>query len=312
MRWIQLVLLILIIPAVSSLSVGIEETVLIAGEPVTVRIDTGAEYSSIDSVLARELALEPTGRSVTVFGALGREEREIVTGTLTIGDRTSVTDFTIADRSELGTNALIGRRDLVGATVRVDSNSLTTPTPGIPIDRILLLIPILASLILLLRLVIGLRTYGVFGPVVIALSLIGGVTSGLAAYAILITVGIATALVLDRIPWPLIARIAFLLFVLAAASSLLDAFIVISAFPIIITAFLVEKFSESLQVHELREGLMVLIITLLSAGLLALIGEGLITLSQTAFLIATGIGLITTVVCASYTGLRISELWRFR
>lgn len=312
MRWLHVVLIFLVLPAVAAFEVGTEEIVLISETPVTARIDTGAEYSSIDTDLASELGLEPTGRRVTVFGALGREEREVVSATLTIRDRTSITEFTLSDRSELDTDVLIGRRDLVGATVRVDSSALTTPTPGIPIDRVLLLIPILASLILLLRLVIGLRTYGVFGPVVIALSLIGGVTNGLVAYTALITVGIVTALVLDRIPWPLIARIAFLLFVLAAASTLLDAFIVISAFPIIITAFLVEKFSESLQVHELKEGLMVLIITLLSAGLLALIGEALVSLSQTFFLIATGIGLVTTVACASYTGLRISEIWRFR
>ena len=296
MRWFHVVLVVLVF-FLLAFEVGTEETVLIDGTPVSARIDTGAEYSSIDAQLADSLGLADTGRTARIIGALGSEERRIVSGTLTIGDRTARTEFTVADRTELGTDALIGRRDLAGATVVVGAANLTEPVPGLPIDRLLLLIPILASLILLLRLVIGLRTYGVFGPVVIALSLI---------------IGIGIALLLDRVPWPLIARIAILLFALAGASMLLDRYLLMSVFPLIITAFLVEKFSESLQVHELREGLLVLIITLLAAAALALVGEALLPLPQTWFLIASGAGLAVSIGCASYTGLRISELWRFR
>ena len=82
---------------------------------VQAKIDTGADGSSIDRVLAEELGLLESDNILYYDyfrNALGRKKREIVGVTLVMAGRKLKTQISIADRSRLRTKMLIGRRDL--------------------------------------------------------------------------------------------------------------------------------------------------------------------------------------------------------
>lgn len=101
-------------------TVGAYEEVEVLGhnghsEMVEAKIDTGADGSSIDRVLAEELGLLDT-ENILYYdyfrNALGRKKREIVGVTFIMAGRKIKTQISIADRSRLRTKMLIGRRDL--------------------------------------------------------------------------------------------------------------------------------------------------------------------------------------------------------
>ncbi len=109
-------------------TVGSYEDVEIMGhngksEIVRAKIDTGADGSSIDRVLAEELGLLETDNILYYDyfrNALGRKRREIVGVTFVMAGRKLKTQISIADRSRLRTKMIVGRRDLKQFAVVVD------------------------------------------------------------------------------------------------------------------------------------------------------------------------------------------------
>jgi alpha-L-glutamate ligase-like protein len=90
---------------------------------VKAKIDTGADGSSIDRVLAEELGLlEPDNILYYDYfrNALGRKRREIVGVTFIMAGRKMKTQISIADRSRLRTKMIVGRRDLKQFAVVVE------------------------------------------------------------------------------------------------------------------------------------------------------------------------------------------------
>lgn len=84
-------------------------------EVVRAKIDTGADGSSIDRVLAEELGLLEADNILYYDyfrNALGRKKREIVGVTFVMAGRKIKTQISIADRSRLRTKMIVGRRDL--------------------------------------------------------------------------------------------------------------------------------------------------------------------------------------------------------
>ena len=79
------------------------------------KVDTGADRCSIDETLAQHLGWKVTGYR-TVKSSLGREERDIVQGTVTIRGLTVLMSATVTDRSDLSHPLLVGHnviKDLV-------------------------------------------------------------------------------------------------------------------------------------------------------------------------------------------------------
>ena len=111
----------------SVVRVGIFEEVEVAdisGERhvVKAKLDTGAFRSSIDETLAKRLGLlDPENLLWSGFwrGAFGREERKVIGLTFYLKGRKIKTAVSVSDRSRLKRPMIIGRRDLLGFSIRV-------------------------------------------------------------------------------------------------------------------------------------------------------------------------------------------------
>ena len=94
------------------------------GEHVNVKakVDTGAFRTSIDKSLARKLGLLETGNKLLRVGyisSLGREERQLINVTFHLKGKKISTTASVADRSGLKRQMIIGRRDLRPFTFKV-------------------------------------------------------------------------------------------------------------------------------------------------------------------------------------------------
>lgn len=326
MRAGWLLLLFLLAPLASAQTIGAYEEIIIYGEdgPRTVlaKIDTGADSSSIDEELARELGLqEIPGETRTVEGALGRAERPVAQVTFTLADRTETSKFSLAQREQLEVPVLIGKGDMQGFIVNPALSETTTPEEASVLQRIIgteeltfiILIPILSSLIIILRILIGVQTYGVFGPLVIALSMIEAtITSQLMLYLLLLVAGALFTIFIKRLRMPMLCEISLLLFFLAALTITAANFLVITIFPLIITSFLIERFSQDIEVRRTKHAIGMLATTLITAVVLAYVGTWLSALAPAALLLAALLAISIVLGLAHYVGLRLTELIRFQ
>jgi hypothetical protein len=96
--------------------VGGVEQVIVYGtashKKVLARVDTGAQSNSIDKSLAEKLGTGAVIRTTTVKSATGSSERPVVMLDIEIGGKRLTGRFTIADRSKLKYQLLIGRNIL--------------------------------------------------------------------------------------------------------------------------------------------------------------------------------------------------------
>lgn len=89
--------------------VGLVEKVKINGKEVTARIDTGAEYSSIDKELAERLKLGPVVRTILIKSASGKTRRPVVEAKINIKGKILQSKLNIADRKHMKYKVLIGQ-----------------------------------------------------------------------------------------------------------------------------------------------------------------------------------------------------------
>lgn len=80
--------------------------------PTMAKIDTGAYRTTLCATLAQKLGLKEVVEYKKVRGALGTEERPIVTFSFTLDNRLVETEAFLADRTEMKYDIIVGRRDL--------------------------------------------------------------------------------------------------------------------------------------------------------------------------------------------------------
>lgn len=189
--------------------------------------------------------------------------------------------------------------------------------------RLLLLLPLGALAIALLRNVIGLPGYGTFMPMLIALALRGtGLVVGLALITLVLCAGIAARMALDRLHLLLIPRLGIILstVILAVAALALAGrgldqadFYAGGFFPIVILTMLVERFSiraaeEGLRTASLYAAYSVAMAVALYPIFQSQLIEHLMFSFPELLLVVIG----AMVWTGGYTGYRISDLIRFR
>ncbi len=189
--------------------------------------------------------------------------------------------------------------------------------------RILLLVPIGALIISILRNVIGLPTFGIFMPLLIALAFRStGTLYGVTIFCSVLLVGYAVRSLLDKLHLLLVPRLSVILTLVIACFTLLALlgnklglreFMAVGLIPFVILTMTIERFFIIIEESGTREA----IITAAGSTAISVMTYGIISwepLQMTFFvypeLILTVAGL--QILLGRYTGYRLSELFRFR
>lgn len=239
------------------------------------------------------------------------------------GSNTSALSYRFDVQPELETYAELVRRRLADSQHPLDRISLLfLPVQLQHTLRILLLVPLGALAMCVLRNVVGLKTFGMFMPVLIALAFTGtGLAWGTFFLTVIVSFALLSRLWIQRLYLLLAARIAFILTLVVLLMVAL--FIVgdksgmpssgVGVFPFVIMTMIVERISVGLEeegvANTLRRVAATLAAIYLTYGVIH--ARGL----QTLFLVYPELLLVILgllVAVGRYTGYRLSELIRFR
>jgi hypothetical protein len=200
---------------------------------------------------------------------------------------------------------------------------LSLPLQTQSVYKVLLMVPIGAFLMLLLRNIIGIKTFGTFMPVLIAIAfretqLLAGVT----LFVLVVGAGLLVRFYMERLRLLLVPRLTsvlILVVLLMAAVSILanrlgiEVGLSVALFPMVIMAMTIERMSIAWEERgpgfALKEGIGSLIVACMAY--LAMSWEPLehfVFVFPEALLIL----LALTLVIGRYSGYRLSELFRFR
>jgi len=273
----------------------------------------GGGWVPFDTVERHAGALPPDRLSLgTISGS------ELVTAT-----NASALTFRFDVQAELETYADLVRRRLVASPRPLDRISLLfLPVQVQHTLRILLLVPLGALAMCVLRNLVGLKTFGLFMPVLIALAFTGtGLAWGTLFLGLIIAFALLSRLWIRGLHLLLAARIGFILTMVILLMVAL--FIIgdkigmpssgVGAFPFVIMTMIVERISVSLEEEGLGNTMRRIGATLAAIYLTYAVihARGL----QTIFLVYPELLLVILgllVAVGRYTGYRLSELIRFR
>lgn len=189
--------------------------------------------------------------------------------------------------------------------------------------RVLLLVPVGALIMVLMRNVAGVATFGTFMPILMALAFRETqLLWGIFLFTALVAAGLTIRFYLETLKLLLVPRLAAVLVIvviLMAATSILshklglDRGLSVALFPMVILAMTIERMSLVWEEHgpseAIQQGLGSLLVAIL--GYLAMfhpmVGHVLFVFPE-VLLVILGI----TLLLGRYTGYRLTELWRFR
>lgn len=196
---------------------------------------------------------------------------------------------------------------------------------GVPLEtfRFILLLPIIVTLIALLRQLVGIKAFGIYTPSMVTFAfLFMGLKYGIAIYAAVIIIGLLLKTILKHFRMLYLPRVAIMLTIvglgvlvmLAAGGSFRrTGLAAVSIFPILIMITLVEKFVAT----QIEKGNRAATILAIETLVISLIGYFIGTWGYLNYLLITypWIVLLTipfNIILGRWTGLRLSEYWRFR
>ena len=291
-------------------------------------MDTGAFYSSIDRNLARRIGFDLSrAKTITIRSALGQTKRPIVPAVLQLGQKTIYTEVTVANRSNLSNKVLVGRRDLTGFLVRVDREKLAEPgriSLQPTAETLLTDLPLAAVLVVVLRTVVGVQTFGVFAPVLLAVAFVHtGLVAGLGLIAAVLTFALLLGPLLAAAHLPRVARLAVLVAVVSTlllstsfltGATLVDQSAFAAAFPVVVTATIMERFCDLFEQEGLGHAAKRAAATVLFASTVSqlLTAEPVLWLTYKLSLGLVVAAAVLSAALGSYRGLRLTELVRFR
>jgi len=101
-------------------------------ESVRAKIDTGADRTTVDKVLAARLRLVPTGSKVAVKASVAgnKVERPLVSAEVTIAGKRFDLRVGVADRSQMRYAVIIGRDILRSGEFLIDPSRRKKPGPS--------------------------------------------------------------------------------------------------------------------------------------------------------------------------------------
>ena len=186
----------------------------------------------------------------------------------------------------------------------------------------LMVFPLGILVVVLMRNVVGVPTMGTFTPMLVAMSLVQtGFFAGLLCFSIIIFIGLLLRALLSKLNLLLVPRISsvviFVILIIEMMAIIGEQFeLSVSSsavfFPIIITAWIIERASISWEEEGPKNALTEIFYTLLTAILTyAVIASEYIRHFTFAFNEINLVILFTVMLLGTYTGYRITELKRF-
>jgi len=192
----------------------------------------------------------------------------------------------------------------------------------LPALNLILVLPLIAFFLVIIRHVIGLETFGTFAPMLLALAfLTTGLGWGLVVFAIIVGLGTGLRLALQRLRLHLVSRVAILIAVVAVSMvglTVLGATFGVGAllhagiFPMVIMANLIENFTNTQLERGTGEALRLTLSTLLVAtcSYVGIENTGLKPLVLTFPEILIGV-IGVELLLGRWRGLRLVEYLRF-
>jgi hypothetical protein len=188
--------------------------------------------------------------------------------------------------------------------------------------RILILVPLGALIICILRNIIGLPTFGIFMPVLMALAFRNtGLLYGIGIFAIVLLIGYVVRSFMDRLRLLLVPRLSvvltvviscFIIFALIGNKIGLREFMAVGLLPFVILTLTIERFHLILEEQGVREGFR----TAIGSAVVASGAFGIIQFDplQVTFFVYPELLLVVMAIqtlVGRYTGYRLMELLRF-
>jgi transglutaminase-like putative cysteine protease len=236
---------------------------------------------------------------------------------------TSAASYRFFVQSESATYAELVRRRLADSQHPVDRWSLLLlPVQAQHSLRVLVLVPLGVLVMCVLRNIVGIRTFGLFMPMLLALALTEtGLLWGTAFLAVIVGVALLSRLWIQGFYLLLTARIAFVLtmivllmvLLLLAGDRLQIPTTGVGAFPFVILTMIVERISVSLEEEGTRNTIRRAGATLVAVYATYAVVHAAIL--QTVFLVFPELLLVILgllILVGRYTGYRLVELIRFR
>lgn len=188
----------------------------------------------------------------------------------------------------------------------------------------ILMLPIIATVVVILRQFLGVKTFGIYIPSIITISFLAvGLRFGLVLFLVILILGTILRVLLKKLRLLYLSRMAILLMAVSLATVFLVLAAIfikpqrmteISVFPMIVMIILVERFVEVQIEKGYKEAALLTVETLIIAiaGYFLLIWQKF----QDLILHYPGIVLLIlltlNIILGRWTGLRAVEYWRFR
>jgi hypothetical protein len=190
---------------------------------------------------------------------------------------------------------------------------------GLSETYLLFALPFGASIVVFVRTILGWKTFGLFTPMLLAVAYLqSGPLLGPAISLTAILIGMLCAPLLK---WLHLSRVAFLgalisivVGVLGAMAQTIDDLLLASAFPVVVTALIVERWWSSWETQGPRIALKETLMTLFVAVIIqfAIASPWLQQLYASQPIIIPFASALLMVLLGRYQGLRLSEITRFR
>lgn len=200
---------------------------------------------------------------------------------------------------------------------------LSLPLQTQQVYQVLLLVPVGAFIMLLLRNIVGIKTYGTFMPVLVALAFRDtGVIAGILLFVSVVGSGLLVRFYLERLRLLLVPRLTAVLIVTVLLMALVSVIsnrlgiavgLSIALFPMVIMAMTIERMSVTWEERGGGAAIKEAVGTMLVAALAAIVMtwdllEHLVFVFPELLLVL----LAVTLLLGRYSGYRLTELFRFR
>lgn len=189
----------------------------------------------------------------------------------------------------------------------------------IDIEHLLLVMPVGAVIVLFSRLVIGVDTFGIFTPMLLSLAFLQlGPLTGPLLIGGMVVLGMVVMPLLEKFDISRMGMMAVLIgmvsVLLYLAQKLIAGAVSLTAFPVVVTALVTERWWITHESHSPREAAWLAFATFLLATIIqfALVAPLLRGATTDWPLLVPAFAVLGAFVTARYRGLRITELFRFR